>query len=467
VNEIVRRKLCEARRRLVLGEFLHHLAWALFAAACLLFLLRALAPAQSQPLVWLILAAFPLAVLLGLAAWRWREPRAVAVELDIRARTKDRFLTALGLEQDAPAPFEEAVRREVSAFLTNWSPRQHLPFRLDALRFLWLLLPLAAWLALNFWQDAHRARLQPELTKAQTLLEQTRRLAETAKEEKNREALEELKRAEERLKSSPEPLRDAMRALAEFERRLAQSSDALSAQDMAALAQALADTSPQTAEALRSGRNDQAAENIAKMDPDALKRALQQAEQHLQNQKLREMLHQAAQKMQQQLSAMLQNSGGQSGESRRLRAMMRDLKDGAGGGRQEQANGRGGREGMPPGENPPGKEKSTAGNADNAPPGGAAGSEKDTGRGKPIEGEKDPADADAPEDFVAGQMGDGTSLVQAFRSSGNQNSAAARAYKSAYETAAPAELDAVNREEIAPGSRILVRRYFESIRPKE
>lgn len=466
MNEIVRRKLNEARRRLVLGEFLHHLAWVLLAGFCLLFAIRAFAPVHSQPRVWLTVLIVPLFGVFLLGAWRWRRPHAVAVELDRRGRTKDRFLTALGLERSAPAPFADAARREVATFVNHWSPKQHLPFRVDAGRFLWLLLPLAAWLALNAWQDARLARLEPEITEAQSLLKEAHKLAESTKDEETRKAAEELKRAEERLSSSAEPLRDAMRALAEFERRLAQSSNALSAQDMNDLAQALADTSPQTAEDLRSGRNNEAAENIAKMDPEALQRALQQAEQHLQNQKLREMLRQAAQQMQQQLTSMLQSSSGESGEGQRMRSMLRDLKNGSGGGQQEQQAGGRGQQG-PHNENPPGKEKSTAGNADSAPPGGAAGSEKDTGRGQPIAGEKDPSDASGQESFVAGQTGDGTSLVQAYRSSGNQDSAAARAYKDAYDTAASAELDAVNREDIAPGSRFLVRRYFESIRPKE
>lgn len=466
VNDIVRRKLKEARRRLVLGEFLQHVVWALLAGFAVLFCLRAFAPVHPSPALWLILPTLPLAALLVLAIWRWRKPRTVAIELDARGRTKDRFLTALRLERGA-APFGDAALREVSDFAAACSPRKHLPLRVDPGRFLWLLVPLAAWLALGAWQEAGRSALQPDLAAAQSLLEQTRRLAEDAKDQPTREAVEELKRNEERLKSSSDPLRDALRALADFERRLAQSADALSAQDMADLADALAGASPDASEALRAGRQGEASDKIAQMDPEALKQALQQAEKHLQNSRLREMLRQAAGQMQRRLAQMVQSSGqGDPGDARRLRAMVRDLKNGSGQGQPDQQQAGGGEEGLPA-DNPPGKEKSTAGRGDDAPPGGGPGSEKDFGQGKPLDGGKNPGEGEGNEAFVAGQMGDGTSLVQAFRSSGNLESGAGRAYRNAYDTAASAALDSVNREEIAPGSRFLVRRYFESIRPKE
>ena len=71
------------------------------------------------------------------------------------------------------------------------------------------------------------------------------------------------------------------------------------------------------------------------------------------------------------------------------------------------------------------------------------------------------------EDFLQGEIGDGASLVQLFRAAGGDDPQARRAYRSAYQVAAPAALDAVNQENIPAGSRLLVRRYFESIRPKE
>ena len=116
----------------------------------------------------------------------------------------------------------------------------------------------------------------------------------------------------------------------------------------------------------------------------------------------------------------------------------------------------------------PDKEKSPSHAADNAPPSGLPGTEKDFGRGEDIARQAEPLNpAASSEDFVEGEIGDGTSLIALFRAAGNDDPQARRAYRNAYQTAAPAALDAVSREQIPAGSRLLVRRYFEAIRPKE
>ena len=117
---------------------------------------------------------------------------------------------------------------------------------------------------------------------------------------------------------------------------------------------------------------------------------------------------------------------------------------------------------------PSGREKSSASSADNAPPAGLPGSENDRGSGENLSKETEPDDQPpADEDFVAGEIGEGSSLVELFRAAGNDDPKARRAYQNAYRTAVPSALDAVSREQIPPGSRLLVRRYFEAIRPKE
>ena len=47
------------------------------------------------------------------------------------------------------------------------------------------------------------------------------------------------------------------------------------------------------------------------------------------------------------------------------------------------------------------------------------------------------------------------------------NSKSNRAYKNLYDAMAPAAQDAVLQENIPLGSRFLIKRYFEAIRPKE
>jgi hypothetical protein len=140
---------------------------------------------------------------------------------------------------------------------------------------------------------------------------------------------------------------------------------------------------------------------------------------------------------------------------------LRDIKSGTDVAHQKTAAALGG-------DIPPGKQAPSAIASNNAPPSGQPGSEHDLGHGKDLTEEAErnnPAPSD--EDFVAGEIGKGTSLVELFRAAGNDDPKARRAYQSAYQTAAPAALDAVAQERIPAGSRLLVRRYFESIRPKE
>ena len=106
--------------------------------------------------------------------------------------------------------------------------------------------------------------------------------------------------------------------------------------------------------------------------------------------------------------------------------------------------------------------------AEQSQPAGAPGSELDFGRGADLGEEAEPLVAqEGSEDFLQGEIGEGASLVQLFRAAGGDDPQAQRAYRSAYQVAAPAALDAVNQEKIPAGSRLLVRRYFESIRPKD
>ncbi len=63
-------------------------------------------------------------------------------------------------------------------------------------------------------------------------------------------------------------------------------------------------------------------------------------------------------------------------------------------------------------------------------------------------------------------MGDGESMQQSLQSAGD-HSKSNRGYKNLYEAMAPAAQDAVLQENIPLGSRFLIKRYFESIRPQE
>jgi len=67
---------------------------------------------------------------------------------------------------------------------------------------------------------------------------------------------------------------------------------------------------------------------------------------------------------------------------------------------------------------------------------------------------------------VKGQLSEGESLSMMLPAVGDK-SKAARRYKELYEAAAGAAENAVEQENIPLGSRFLIKRYFESIRPQE
>ena len=81
---------------------------------------------------------------------------------------------------------------------------------------------------------------------------------------------------------------------------------------------------------------------------------------------------------------------------------------------------------------------------------------------KPI----DARPAEGPAKRIEGAFGDGTSL-QEFMQSAGAGGKSSRAYRELYGVMAPAAQDAVEQENIPLGSRLYIRRYFESIRPAE
>ena len=471
---IVRRKLVEARWRLTIDRFLHLGAWALVAGFSLVLAWRSLGlffpGVRAWPVAFVVaVSALPLLTGVALAVFWWRSMTAVAREVDARAATRDRFLTVLLLDRKDESSMTQAMQREVSAFASGLKLKDHLRWTNPGRKLLWLLVPLAGLAGAELFRQWREARL--EVVEARQLVEKARDAADAqAKESPEFEnVVRELEITRDRLADSPEPLRDALRALAELEQKLSASSGgtaALSSGEAKAVAEALAGEHPKIASDLRSGNNAKAAEGLGQLDPAALAQALSEAARHVENSRLRELAQQSGAEAQKQLVAMLQNSGGNSGDSgrRKFLSQLSDIKSGtqADGGEAER-----GQDGEA-GESPDGAEKSAPARADNAPPGGGAGSEKDVGRGADLAGDGDPGqDVRAIEEFVPGRVGEGGSLVETFRAAGGDDPKAAQAYRSAYRSALPAALDAVNKEEIPSGSRLLVRRYFEAIRPKE
>ena len=464
VDGTVLRQLREARRWLTLQQFLEYAIWTLLAALGVLAISR-MGPPQAQasvPVSATIVISFALA--LAGALWRWKSVRVVARELDARARTKDRFLTALDLPTSEESLLSDAARRETSTFAARLRVGDYLRPKLPWRNALWLLLPLAALGLIEGLKDWRAAQLAPELASARQLLEQARTVAERQAEvdKEFNQVAEKLKEAEQELAESSEPLREALRTLAELEERLSRPSE-LSGAEKSALADALAQNHAELASDLRAGRNAEAARTVAQLDPAELAKALEQAARHLESRRLRELAAEEGQMVQVQLGVMLGTSGefGKQDGRRQFVASLREMKTGL------TSAARDGQKGT--GFNPSQRgEKSPPSGAEQSQPTGAPGSEMDLGRGSDLGEEAEPLVAqEGSEDFLQGEIGDGASLVQLFRAAGGDDPQARRAYRSAYQVAAPAALDAVNQENIPAGSRLLVRRYFESIRPKE
>ncbi|MGA7214227.1 MAG: hypothetical protein WBX20_08475 [Terrimicrobiaceae bacterium] len=467
MDGIVVRQLKMARRWLVLQQFVDYAVWALAAGLTVLALSHAASLSVPKGRIsWPIAIVVPLVLAALAGIYRWRSLKAVAREIDARAKAKDRFLTALALPATETGALCDALRRETSAFVSSLPLRKYLPLEAPRKRALWLLPPLVALGLLEGFEQWRANTLAPELAIARKLVEQVRRNAEfeAEKEKEFQKVAEELRDIERELATSPQPLREALRTIAELEQRLSPQSE-LSAAETLALAEVLAQNHPKLASDLRSGNNAEAGKAVAQLDPAELARALEQAARHLETRRLRDLADQAPSAARLKLGMMLGSSRGSGDETgrRRFVSALRDMKSGIQGAGQEGAQGL---EAAEPRE--PGDEKSTASALDNAPPGGAPGSENDRGRGEELSQENEPVDQPpGSEDFLAGETGEGPSLVELFHAAGNDDPRARRAYHSAYQAAAPAALDAVSQEQIPAGSRLLVRRYFEAIRPKE
>lgn len=466
MDGIVVRQLREARRWLTLQQFLDYAVWALLIGFGLLAAGRMASPIFSVSATFGLMAiACPLALAYLGGFLRWRSLRVVASELDARAHTKDRFLTALALADSDAGVLSDAAQRETTAFAATLRVGDYLRPKPPWKKALWLLIPLAALglvEGLKEWRAAHRA---PELANARQLLEQARQVAahQAEVDKEFHQIAEQLKDAEQQLPASSEPLREALRTLAELEERLSQQSE-LSAAETNALAEALAQKHAELASNLRSAKNAEAARAIAQLDPAELADALEQAARHLESRRLRELMSQDSGTMQLQLGVMLGSSSGFDGETgrRRFVSALRELKTGTHSTPQDSAQSG---EGLDASQ---GNEESSSSASDNSSPAGAPGSEKDLGRGSDLAEEAEAlVTPEGSEELLAGEIGEGASLVQLFQAAGGDDPKARRAYRSAYQVAAPAALDAINQEKIPTGSRLLVRRYFESIRPKD
>ncbi|MEZ0259066.1 MAG: hypothetical protein ACAI37_27530, partial [Chthoniobacter sp.] len=520
-----------ARRRLSTQFFLVALVKAELLAGAGLLIFAAInrwafgrLPWDATMAAYAVAGAFALALLVTVALRR--SLLETAGILDRLGATRDRFLTALTF---ADAPEDEPMRalalKECTQFVSGGKFSELIRVRLPR-EALWLAVPMLS-IALLQWETQHtfaaqdadkaaaRAAVEDTAKHLEQLARDTARISEQSKTDELQKLAEQLQRSAEQLRANatnPEEAgKSTLRELSALEQMIQEMQKAPSAptpEEMQALAKALAknEATKDAASALAAGDQAKAADELEKemqkladqkddATSEEVRKQLEQAIKELSQQK---QLSEAMQKLAQQLKESQSQQGGNSSEAAKaLAQMLRQMAQGKSGqqsgGKQSAAtleqllaalqNMKAGEGQSQQGEQPssgqqqPGgvKMQSFAQNGkdgiplpgDPSLPSGKAGSEHDTGTtDSPFGKEQNAAGKDGQKQQLAGRMGEGESLQQALESAGD-HSKSNRSYKNLYEAMAPAAQDAVLQENIPLGSRFLIKRYFESIRPRE
>ncbi len=517
LNDDLVRSLRAALRRMRFQWFMERFVTFVLCAALVLVVITAAQrwllhmPPLSPP--WWLVAPAVAVVLAWLAAWLRRvDLREVAAVVDRLGNTHDRSLSALAFGEKT-TPFQELAAQECRTFLAQKNLARLIPVRFPS-AVGYVLIPLAT-LTLLQWEarlagDARQRLAEAAQKQVDPTAQQLEKLAREIDKslDPNKDAV--LKKLAEQLKKSAEQLRAqengadeaakaALRELSNLEQMLQQMQKApasASPEEMKQLGEELAknDATKAAAEAMKSGDLQKAAKELedAAKQPgkEEAEKTLREALDRLAKQReLSEALKQLAKQLQQsagdgassealqKLAQMLQQMGQQQGSSgkpgqqptaEQLKALMAALENMKFGEQPESG-------GDSPGD---GKGQLTIqsfskpnpdGSKADGPqiPSGQPGGEHDTATTETPFGKKnDDAAGKGTDAGLKGRLGEGKSLSQLLPSTGD-TSKSNRRYKELYEAIAPSAQDAVVQENIPLGSRFLIKRYFESIRPKE
>lgn len=521
----VLRRLREARRRLAAQQFLQTATVAALVAAsvlCGFALAHHGRPGAILPVV--ALAALATVVRAGLT--RPTLARTAAL-LDARADTRDRFQTALAFEnRTTRTPLETLALDECDRFARDFPVARWTPFRVPPAAG-WLLGPLAALTLLSGGvfsvgskpPTAPDAALSPPAAELQKIAAALRQA--TLPSPDLARLAEALEQSAQRLHaahpaSAADAQKAALREMSSLEARLnalrAARDQPVSPAELSALAAALAahDATRPAADALRAGALGAAASQLEKLlqslqnRPDSaaalqqLARSLQEQADKLTDAEKNEIARQmqaagqGAQAGQSSLSqqalsrlAQLLRQAGQNGAGspsvaqgggpgrpltdRELQSLLDALENMKNGLRP---GGAGGKPGEPGGDSSLAIVESfsrEAAASAGQPPAGQPGSDHDAGHGNALLGQ-DPVPkvkAQGPATRLTGAPGAGGESLQQFIGAARDDSRATRAYREGFDRLVPAAQNAVEQEKIPLGSRALVRRYFENIRPTE
>ena len=492
-------RLQALRRRWMAQAFCRAFAWAMLAAMTgAVGLLPALPPGGSgAALLWLCGAA-----LAGAGLWTlWQRPTlaAIAADVDRRADTRDRLATALAFT-GSPDPLHRAAVAECENALARFHLEQSLPWKLPR-ALPWMGLPLAALACMAFLPGgAGKPASVPDaatLAIASQLESLARRATQTTKDSPAQALAEALRKSAHRLRTEaagPEARREMLRELSALE-ALARATqgetpmdtmteafsgqegalgDAVRQHDAEAAARALenhastpgAMDDPALRQALERLARGKGGDNTASPAGKAAARALE-AMKEGDAEAAREALRQVA-------HAMREGAGQNPGKN--LAQALQELKNGGNPptgdfqpGQEENGDPQhpGGIAMVEPGSGPPTAESPAipSRGEEGALPSGNPGTEHDEGsKSSPLGEATEPPGHEAMQTRLHGLLGEGETLHTFIPTRAGEPKASA-AYQAIYRSATPAAEAALENESIPLGSRFLIRRYFEAIRP--
>jgi hypothetical protein len=438
----------------------------------------------------------------------------MAERLDRLARTHDRLTTALAFSDAAPTAMQQMAHRECAAYLASRNFRPLLPWRLPR-EWLWLSVPLIA-VALLQWnlRLTRQARAQlaaqaqektsPTVEALRALARELENSARKTDDPELKKLAEEIARRAEALRQTPDPnLAERARlsqlsALEQLAQELqTQRKKALSDEELHALADALqqAEATRKAAEEMKAGNNPAAADELERTAKKAEAEGEGSDAANAEN-ALRQALDRLAQQQQLSSNALRQLTPGQQSALQRLADALRQMPPSQGA-KQKRQQSQGSQqslnnlltalqnmkfgEGKPGPQSPDGQDQpgsqvmqiapSTAENKSSQSvdlPGASPNAgEKDTGTtDTPFGKDQEHAKKSADVALSGNQAEKGPSYSQALPG-GLDVSRSSREYKRLYDALAPEAESAVVQEDIPLGSRLFIKRYFESIRPTQ
>ncbi len=422
--------------------------------------------------------------------------RQTACWLDSMADTKSRFTTILALrDQEFAGTWRNALLRECITFVETFEPRKWSRPRVP--RNWWIVAtPWLALLLLNFQNQLPKDERNQDRVLAQTSIRLEQIVAKSAgalQDAQLRKLIDEMRKSAERLREARLPQSEAKRrAFEEFAKldeilRRAQDSQ-VTAAEMEALLNALAanDLTKNVEDLLREGKDEKAAQELEKL----AERLRDQADKKIRElaQSLQESMNRLSENEKSQVSRELQQSmqAAQMGNSDEMRHLMQQIASMIREGKISRASKnaqmvksmirsledlknalRNGSLQIAETDAPLSQTQTMQFDQTGQNPGDPAGK---PGGGGPADFQqkqiKDPLGAFGQAKKAQGIVGQGEYSLDVISSVGSTGHAN-REYRQLLDAVAPDNEQAIEQEDIPVGSRNLVKRYFERIRPKE